>query len=375
MKIKGIHTIRGEYDSLIIFRVQNFKVPEITDSLNSIGAGSSFGIIDILEVKATLPPLEMLSKRETRISSKISPEEIHKDVTNNSAFTIEYAIFIILSAFTAGFGLILDNVLIVMASMVLAPLMGPIIGLSYGIIIRDKPLIKKAAKSELFGVLISILCGIITGLLYFPLNSVYVTYNPTVFPIPIVSLEIRNRSIVTIVDVLLALVIGIATGFSLTGGKFYSSLVGLAVGASLMPPVVNIGVSLILAVGAADFTLFGVSFASFLIAIVNIFCINITAIVIFKIKKIKKPSKVWIRWWRQPKLPEPEKEKDEENKTVSMSDKPKGFLSKFKGSSKPKLDKKTKKEIADEVKNEIKEEVTEKLKEELKNEMKEKNSN
>jgi uncharacterized hydrophobic protein (TIGR00341 family) len=315
----------------------------------------------------------MLSKRQTRISSKISPEEIHKDVINNSAFNIDYTIFIILSAFTAGFGLILDNVLIVMASMVLAPLMGPILGLSYGIIIRDKPLIMKAAKSEFFGVIISILCGIIIGLLYYLLNISYSLYNPSIFPIPIVSLEIRNRGLITIVDVLLALVIGIATGFSLTGGKFYSSLVGLAVGASLMPPIVNIGVSLVLGE-------FSISFVSLMIALVNIICINVTAIVIFKIKKIKKPSKIWIRWWRQPKLPEPEKEEEEDKEPATMTDKPKGFFSKIKGTSKkevktPKLDKKTKKEIADEVKNEIKEEVTEKIKEELKNEMKEKEKN
>jgi len=297
LKIKGIHTIKGEYDSLIIFRIQDIKVPDIIETLNSIGVGSSHGIVDILEVKATLPPLEMLSKQKERISSKISVEEIHKDVSNNSEFSIDYIIFVILSAFTAGFGLISDNVLIVMASMVLAPLMGPILGLSFGLVIKDKILIKKAAIAELFGFIISVCCGFLIGLIYYPLNY----FGPGIFPIPITSNEILKRGVITILDFLIALIIGIATGFSLTGGKFYSSLVGIAVGVSLMPPIVNIGITLILGE-------FSISLISLCIFLLNLTCINITAIIIFKIKKIKKPSKTWIRWWRPPKLPEEEPE-------------------------------------------------------------------
>ncbi|MBD3230521.1 MAG: DUF389 domain-containing protein [Candidatus Lokiarchaeota archaeon] len=189
--------------------------------------------------------------------------------------------------------------------MVLAPLMGPILGLSFGTVIKDKMLIKKAAKSEIFGFLISVLCGIIIGVLYYLLNMFYsLYYEPNIFPFPnVASEEILSRGLVTIVDILLALVIGVATGFSLTGGKFYTSLVGLAVGASLMPPIVNIGVALVLG-------LFNVSLGSLSIALVNISCINITALIVFKIKKIRKPSKIWIRWWRQPKLPEEELEEE-----------------------------------------------------------------
>ncbi|MHA1248395.1 MAG: TIGR00341 family protein [Candidatus Helarchaeota archaeon] len=306
-----MHTVQGEHDSLIIFRIQDTKVPDIIESLNSLGVGNTYGIIDILEVKATLPPLEMLSRKKERISSKISVEEIHKDISDNSEFSIDYIIFVILSAFTAGFGLISNNVLLVMASMVLAPLMGPILGLSFGIVIKDKILIKKAVSSEIFGFLISVVCGMLIGLLYYPLNYYY----PKLFPIPITSDEILKRGYITVVDFFIALIIGIATGFSLTGGKFYSALVGIAVGVSLMPPIVNIGITLI--IGA-----FSISLNSLLIFLINIACINFTAIIIFKIKKIKKPSKTWIRWWRPPKLPgkvpiPEEKKKESESETES----------------------------------------------------------
>ncbi|MHA1694633.1 MAG: TIGR00341 family protein [Candidatus Helarchaeota archaeon] len=351
--------MQGETDALIIFRVQDIKAPDIIESLNSIGVGSSYGIIDILEVKATLPPLEMLSKEKERISSKISVEEILKDISNNSEFSIDYIIFVILSAFTAGFGLISDNVLIVMASMVLAPLMGPILGLSFGIIIRDKILIKKAAKTEIFGFLISVVCGILIGLLYYSLNY----FNNSMFPLPIKSQEILKRENVTILDFFIALIIGIATGFSLTGGKFYSSLVGLAVGVSLMPPIVNIGITLILGE-------FSISLGSFLICIVNILSINITAILIFKIKKIKKPSKTWIRWWRPPKLPEKKPKIEKVSETPQEQPKKslekKKFHVKSKKSKESKEIKKIKEEIRDELKKELKDEIKEEIKDEIK---------
>ena len=339
--------------------MQDIKAPDIIESLNSIGVGSSYGIIDILEVKATLPPLEMLSKEKERISSKISVEEILKDISNNSEFSIDYIIFVILSAFTAGFGLISDNVLIVMASMVLAPLMGPILGLSFGIIIRDKILIKKAAKTEIFGFLISVVCGILIGLLYYSLNY----FNNSMFPLPIKSQEILKRENVTILDFFIALIIGIATGFSLTGGKFYSSLVGLAVGVSLMPPIVNIGITLILGE-------FSISLGSFLICIVNILSINITAILIFKIKKIKKPSKTWIRWWRPPKLPE--KKPEIEKVSETPREQPKKSLEKKKFHIKSKKSKESKeiKKIKDEIRDELKKELKDENKEEIKDEIK-----
>ena len=289
----GIFILTGEEDSLIFVRTRIIKESHVVEKLNQIGVGVTFGIIDIVELKATIPPLQLIEDKEKDvIESRVAVEEIYNDILRNASLNWNYGVFIIISALVAAIGLLTNNPAIVVASMVIAPLMGPILALSYGLVIKDNLLIKESLKTELVGFLLAI--GIGFGMGVFGLGMGIKTNIPT-------EIVIRGEldGIGVTLNIILAVAIGIAVGFSLTGG-ISSALVGIAIGASIMPPVVNIGICILLGFGVYAGN-------SLLIFIINFICIVIVAFIVFKIKKVRAPIRTWANW-RGPKLPKKKEE-------------------------------------------------------------------
>ncbi len=378
--VKGIHTISGDTDSLMIFRIQTTRVPDVIEKLNSIGVGVVSGIIDILEVKATVPPLESLTaKEEQNIKSKVPVEELYRELVSNSELTYKFIMFSLLAALLAGFGLVYNNSVVIIAAMVLAPLLGPILALSYAFVVKDRNLIKLAMKAECIGFIIALTCGIILGVIFI---TIVPMLRPWIFrpflesnlfsPLPY-ELWVPNEILVRgkwdflTVNIAIAFIMGIAVGFSLTEG-IQGNVVGIAIGSSILPPIVNAGICF------AIFE-FGLAVVSSIIFLINFSVITITSIVIFEIKKIRAPIKTYFLW-RGPRLPQ-EKVEEEPPSVVSRlfgRFRRKQPVEKKKVKKVPRKERKkdikpTKIEepkLHEEIKTEIKEVVKEAIKEEIK---------
>jgi len=278
LNIKNMILLEGKRNSLVIIRCTKIKVARVLEVLNEIGVGTEFGIIDILKLDVTIPEL----KEEERdvsdeITSRISVEEIESTLKEGMELNLDYYIFIIISALIAGAGLILNSTAIIIGAMIISPLMGPILGVSYGMISKNYILVKKGILGQLLGILIAIGIGIVLASLAF-----------LIYDSPSVTHEMMNRNFPTVFDLIVSIGAGLAVGFAITG-RIQSSLVGIAIAVSLMPPAVNIGVTLI----------FGnalLSFGSFILLMSNILAINLTALLIFKIKKIKILKNTYPFW-------------------------------------------------------------------------------
>ena len=159
--------------------------------------------------------------------------------------------------------------LFIIASMIISPLMGPVLGLSFGIATSDRKMIINSALAQIIGILISITCGILLG--YLAINLI----ND-----PQLTSEMSVRDFPTYLDIIVVICAGIAVGYSITG-TVKSTLVGTAIALSLMPPAVNIGLALM-------YRALSLSFGSFILLLANIIIINGCTIIVLKIKKIKK---------------------------------------------------------------------------------------
>ena len=247
-------------------------VPELIDRLNEIGVGIDFGIIDILPLEATIPKIELvedIDEEEDRIPERIALEEIRGDIEEGTKPNLNYFIFIILSAIVAGAGLILNSPAVVIASMILSPLMGPILGFSFGITIHDGKMIRNSTLAQVFGILISICCGIFLGII-----------TSSIIEDPEITSEMAARKFPNYLDIIIAICAGIAVGFCITG-TLKSAVVGTAIALSLMPPAVNIG----LALTYGDLSL---SIGSLILLVINILIINTCTMIVLKIKKVHK---------------------------------------------------------------------------------------
>ena len=253
-------------------------VPRVLEVLNEVGVGIEFGIVDILKLQATIPELkEDQIEVSEELSSRVSVEEIESSIKEGMELNINFYLFIMIAAFIAGAGLILNSTAIIIGSMIISPLMGPILGVSYGIISKNYLLVEKGILGQLFSVLISIGIGVLLASLAI---LIYVS--------PSITNEMMSRNFPTIFDLIVSIGAGLAIGFAITG-TIQSSLVGIAIAVSLMPPAVNIGVTLI----------YGnllLSFGSFVLLGSNILAINFMAILIFKLKKIKILEKNYPFW-------------------------------------------------------------------------------
>lgn len=129
----------------------------------------------------------------------------------------------------ASVGLNVNSTAVIIGAMLISPLMGPIMGIGYGVGINDNDLIKKSLKSIGLAVVISIF----SATLYF-----------LVTPLSEARSELLARTTPTLWDVLIALFGGLAGILATTRKEKSSVIPGVAIATALMPPLCTAGYGL-----------------------------------------------------------------------------------------------------------------------------------
>lgn len=164
---------------------------------------------------------ELLSIR-AETDYKQTREGIERDVT----FRGHTVYILICSIFIASIGLNLNSPAVIIGAMLIAPLMGPILGVGLALGTNDFVLLMKSLKN--FGVMIVI--SLITSTIYFALTPL-VEYQP----------ELLARTKPTTLDIFVAIFGGIA-GIVAGSRKEKSNVVsGVAIATALMPPLCTAG--------------------------------------------------------------------------------------------------------------------------------------
>ncbi len=296
--IAKIHTAPG---FMLIFRVSIAKSSQIITDLETIGVGVHYGIIDVLPVEASKP---MIVDEEIKISptERLSVEEIYGKVASGARLSFDFIALLVVACFIAAIGLAYDSVVIIVASMLLAPLMGPILAFSLGAVIRDRRLVITGLLNEGLGLLIAIIMGFIMGGLLLWWSQISPVW-------PTEQMWVRGFVGFVWVGMAVAAASGAGVALAVTRGEI-GSLVGVAIAASLMPPAVNAGINLIYAmIGPLVFPGFvnpllhyGVAGVSLLLVFVNILFINLVAMGVFKLKQVAPIKNKSIFWHDLPQL-------------------------------------------------------------------------
>ena len=222
-----------------------------------------------IEEKATESNGEKEEKKKEPL--RVSRQELYHDVFDSSKLTNTYMIMIVLSAIVAAIGLIKDNVAVIIGAMVIAPLLGPNVSLSFATTIGDGVLGRNALKTNIIGVSIAFAVSLVLG--YF-------------LAIDTGMREIASRTIVSYADIILALASGVAAALSITSGA-PTVLIGVMVAVALMPPLVTFGLLL----GSGNLFL---SVRALELVAVNMICINIAGVVTFLFQGVRP-----LNWWEE----------------------------------------------------------------------------
>lgn len=199
---------------------------------------------------------------------RASRHELITFVEKNSLTTLNYTLLIFLSAVVGSMGFIKDSEAVVIGSMVIAPLIGPVIATAFAAILGDYRLLGKAALTSLLGVGIVIVIAIVFNF---------------IFDIGVDTNQYWARTEVTVSDFLLALAAG-GAGSIATLNRKAGNLVGVMVAVALLPPNIALGMS----IGKG---LWEQAYGSFLLVTVNIMCILLSAVIVFSLTGIRP-----VRW-------------------------------------------------------------------------------
>jgi uncharacterized hydrophobic protein (TIGR00271 family) len=201
---------------------------------------------------------------------KSEADAIDTEIRSNVSLRGTNLWVLILAILIASVGLDVNSTAVVIGAMLISPLMGPIMGIGYGIGVYDFPLIRKSAMSLAVATLIAFL----TSTLYF-----------LVSPLAEAQSELLARTSPTIWDVLIAFFGGLAGIIAATRKIKTNVIPGVAIATALMPPLCTAGYGL--ANGQWNFF-----FGAFYLYIINSVFIAFAAVII--ISSMKLPHKSYV---------------------------------------------------------------------------------
>ena len=155
-------------------------------------------------------------------ATKVEIEETRESLLSASAFSRDYVIMNFLGATLATYGLFANNSTAIIGAMIIAMLLGPISSLALGIIDSNFKLIAKSLLTLAGGILL--VC--ITAGFWSWVN----------FRLPVTD-EIMSRTAPNFIDLMIALVGGIAGAYSLVYKRLAVAFVGVAIATALVPPL------------------------------------------------------------------------------------------------------------------------------------------
>lgn len=263
--------------------VQKRYVERLLSALNAqFGAMPEFCTV-VIELEAALPSLDESSATvlpeisglapPTRLEAffsrdRISTDELYDDIAESVEIRPAYLLTAMLSAVIAALGMRSGQTAVVIGAMVIAPLLGPTMGIALAATVGNWLLGRKALVTLAAGTAAVLLVTMVLG------HFIAVDAN-----VP----ELRNRTLVNPADIALALASGAAGVLAFSRGSSLS-LVGVMIAVALVPPLSAAG--LFLGSGQAP-----LGIDALVLFATNLVCINVSGIAMFLIQGL--PPKHW----------------------------------------------------------------------------------
>jgi uncharacterized hydrophobic protein (TIGR00271 family) len=208
------------------------------------------------------------SKRGTEWNPVLSPADyadLMQGLRRGSRLDADFLTMLSLAAVVATMGLLQDSPAVVIGSMLLAPLMTPMLGCGLALAQVNPKLGNTALVTVAFGLLCTLAVSFVLGI---------VTPGAELTP------QVFARGDPNVLDLVIAVASGAAAAYALARPNLVGSIAGVAIATALLPPLCSVGLSLAYlnltnAMGAA--LLFGTNFVAIVLsAAVTFRMMNIT---------------------------------------------------------------------------------------------------
>ncbi|MFT4867644.1 MAG: putative hydrophobic protein (TIGR00341 family) [Candidatus Nanohaloarchaea archaeon] len=240
--------------------VESDQIDELSEELKEIeDLGSGDLTVNVMKQESQIKKGQKTQGK----SSILSQAEIYSQAQESAVFNRAEWSLVGLSAVIATYGLIADNVIVVIGAMMVAPILSPFISGALSLNVGDKSLLKQSVKTGSLSFLLAVLAATVAAL-PFP-----VSWNS--------SLALVSQP--SIVSVLLSIFVGAAAALTFVTGM-RDEIAGVAVAIALIPPIASIGIG---------FKMFDLSLVvnAFAVAVMNMVSIIASGFVCFHLLGIR----------------------------------------------------------------------------------------
>ena len=168
------------------------------------------------------------------IQARLVVEQVVEGVRGAATFSFDYLCLVIVASMLAAVGLASNNTVVIVASMLVSPIMGPILAITFGTMIENNELVHMGLVNEVVSLVICILVGFVTAWIFIACDA----HNEWIWPTN--EMGGRGTSVGILTGIAIATPSGVGVALSILSNNT-SSLVGVAISASLLPPAVNAG--------------------------------------------------------------------------------------------------------------------------------------
>jgi len=217
------------------------------------------------------------------IDKPILVGDVKKVVEKGSVPAFGFFFMLSASGVIATFGLLSNSAAVIIGAMIVAPLMNPIISLSFGSIEMNRVLVLRS--------LLTIVVG----------TNVIITMSFFVSEIigwKLAGSELIARMSPSLLDLGIAVAAGAAAAFAYTRPSVSSALAGIAIAVALVPPLCTVGIALSLGHKAGTDIGFAMGAVSargpFLLYLTNIFGIVLSAALIFFLQYFRRQTSAFV---------------------------------------------------------------------------------
>ncbi|AUV81862.1 hypothetical protein C2R22_09545 [Salinigranum rubrum] len=142
--------------TLVQFPLPTNAVEPVLSELDAAGVDTdAYTVIDTAETAMT-PGLEGLRREYSQDYTPLAPFSLRSKAQDMSHDTLSYVVLVLLSAVIAAAGLLIDSPAVVVGSMVIAPLVGPMLTAGVGTVTGDRAMLTASLRQQVVGIAVGI---------------------------------------------------------------------------------------------------------------------------------------------------------------------------------------------------------------------------
>lgn len=200
-----------------------------------------------------------------------SKKEAVSALIRESTPDADFFFMVILAVLMGTFGILLNNIPVLIGSMLLSPLLSPILSMALGVVLADGKLILRSVSAIAKALAFSVILSFVVSLLL-------IEFIPTELT------PFFHAWNLFFIYFLVSVIAGLAVSYSVVSTNPNALVVGAGIASTIIPPLSAIGV------GAAKLNWLVMS-GSFLVFLLNVLGIVFSAIVVFSLMKLHKQER------------------------------------------------------------------------------------